>query len=237
MNISHEHKTIWWAPERTGTKITRKIFSNYGFLVYDPKIGDEVTIKTRYTSHLNEIPEKYTDYRLISSVRNPYDRVFSIFLLTRYSDIAIEKGTYNEIRNNFNNWLLDAFKGEKTSVRLEENYSSEDINYNFFSKWTFSEKKPDFFIKMETLQEDLENLDFIQSDPNWNSSKISEILGNNIYKTNKPIRFDKMYDFYGAKLIYFYFKSVFNLIPYNPFSFTTENLSESEKVSFLHDIL
>ena len=64
MNISHKHKTIWWAPERAGTKITRKILSNYDFLVFDPKIGDEVSIETRYTSHLNEIPEKYADYKL-----------------------------------------------------------------------------------------------------------------------------------------------------------------------------
>ena len=141
MNISHKHKTIWWAPERTGTKITRKILSKYDFLAYDPKIGDEVSIENRYTSHLNEIPEKYADYKLISSVRNPYDRVFSIFLITRYLDIAIEKNNYNEIRNSFNQWLLDAFKGEKTMVRLDENYSSKETNHNFFSKWTFNGKK------------------------------------------------------------------------------------------------
>ena len=158
MNISHKHKTIWWAPERAGTKITRKILSNYDFLVFDPKIGDEVSIETRYTSHLNEIPEKYSDYRLVSSVRNPYDRVFSIFLLTRYSEIVVEKNSHNEIRNSFNNWLLHAFKGEKTIVTLEGNYSATDINYNFFSKWNLNGKKPDFLIKMETLLEDLEKL-------------------------------------------------------------------------------
>ena len=147
MNISHKHKTIWWAPERAGTKITRKILSNYDFLVFDPKIGDEVSIETRYTSHLNEIPEKYLDYKLICNVRNPYDRVFSIFILTRYSDIAIEKNSYNEIRGSFNHWLLEAFKGEKTMVSLDKDYSSEDINYNFFSKWTFNGKKTRFFDK------------------------------------------------------------------------------------------
>ena len=31
MNISHEHKTIWWAPERCGTKATAHIFSKLGF--------------------------------------------------------------------------------------------------------------------------------------------------------------------------------------------------------------
>ena len=31
MNISHEHKIIWWAPERCGTKATAHIFSKLGF--------------------------------------------------------------------------------------------------------------------------------------------------------------------------------------------------------------
>lgn len=237
MNISHKHKIIWLAPERCGTKITREIFSNYDFLVFDSKIGDEVSITKRYTSHLNEIPEKYSDYTLISSIRNPYDRVFSIFLITTYENIVIDKTLHGEVKEKFNNWVINAFKAEKTIVTLDSNYSAKNINYNFFSKWTFNEKTPKFFIRMENLKEDLESLDFIKSDKSWDSLKIDETLQDNIFKTNRTIKFDQMYDFQSAKLIYFYYKRVFGLIPYNPFSFTKESLSDSEKLSFLHDIL
>ena len=237
MNISHEHRTIWWAPERAGTKITRQILSNYNFLVFDPKIGDEVSLEKRYTSHLNEIPEKYSNYKLICNVRNPYDRIFSIFLTTRYDNIVIEKNGHKSVIDDFNKWVINVFEPRKTTVGINPDYSINDINYDFFSKWTFEQKIPDFFIKMENLREDLEKLDFIKSDPNWNSSKIDEILENNIFRTRKSLKFDQVYNFESAKRVYFFYKRVFNIVPYNPFSFTTENLSESEKVSFLHDIL
>jgi hypothetical protein len=236
MNISHKHKTIWWAPERTGTKITREIFSKYDFFVFDPKTEDEVSIQKRNTSHLNEIPEKYSDYMLISSVRNPYDRVLSIFLNTVYENIALEKDKQPIVRKSFNKWIMKAFLGEKMIVTLDKNYSAKNINYNYFSKWTYNGKKPDFFIRMENIKEDLENLDFIKNDVDWNSTEVGEILENNVHKTNRTVKFDQMYDLYSAKLVYLYYKLVFNLVPYNPFSFTTETLSESEKISFFHDI-
>ena len=237
MNISHEHKLIWWAPERAGTKITRQILSNYDFFVFDPKIGDEVTLKKRYTSHLNGIPEKYSEYKLICNVRNPYDRIFSIFLMTRYDNIAIEKNGHKLVMEDFNKWVLNVFEPQKTSVGISPDYSIDDINYDFFSKWTFEPKIPDFFVKMENLRKDLEKLDFIKSDSNWNSSEIDKILENNSFKTKKSLQFNEMYDFESAKRVYFFYKRVFNIVPYNPFSFTAENLSESEKISFLHDIL
>lgn len=89
---------------------------------------------------------------------------------------------------------------------------------------------------MENIKEDLENLDFIKIDVDWNSAEVEKILENNVHKTNRTVKFDQMYDLYSAKLVYLYYKHVFNLVPYNPFSFTTETLSESEKISFFHDI-
>jgi hypothetical protein len=237
MNVSHRHKTIWWAPERTGTKITREILQNYNFLIFDSKTDKEVPMEERSVSHLNRISEEYSDYTLISNIRNPYDRVFSIFLTTFYENIALEKKLHDEIRKTFNCWVSNAFTAQKMSVKLDTNYSAKNIDLNYFSKWVFNEKKPDFLIRMENLVEDLEKLDFVKSDSNWDSLKIQQIVGNNVFKNNRPVKFNKMYDFDSAKLIYIYFKSVFNLVPYDPFSFTTENLSESEKISFLHDIL
>jgi len=237
MNISHKHKIIWWAPERTATKITREIFLNYDFFVHNSKNDDELSLKQENVSHLNKIQDQFSEYTLISNVRNPYDRVFSIFLTTFYENIALEKNKHDEIKKAFNNWISNTFESEKLCVKLNKSNSAKNIDINYFSKWTFKEKKPDFFIRMENLIEDLEKLDFIKSDSTWDSSKIKEIIENNVFKNNRAIKFDKMYDIHSAKLIYVYFKSVFNLVLYNPFSFTTENLTESEKISFLHDIL
>jgi hypothetical protein len=237
MNISHKHKIIWWAPERTGTKITTEIFLNYDFFVHNSNNDNEVSLKQENVSHLNKIQDKFLEYTLISNVRNPYDRVFSIFLATFYENIALEKNKHDEIKKTFNNWILNTFQSEKLCVKLNANNTAKNIDINYFLKWTLNGKKPDFLIRIENLIEDLEKLDFIKSDTTWDSLKMKQIVENNVFKNKRAIKFDKMYDNYSAKLIYVYFKSVFNLVPYNPFSFTTENLSESEKISFLHDIL
>ena len=237
MNVSHKHKIIWWAPERTGTKITREIFLNYDFFVSNPKNGEEVPMTKENVSHLNKIQDELSDYTLICNVRNPYDRVFSIFLTTFYENIALEKNKHGEIKKTFNNWILNAFKPKKTCVTLDTNYSAKNMDINYFSKWVFKEKKPDFLIRIENIVEDLEKLEFIKSDLSWDSTMVRQIVENNVFKNNRAVKFDKMYEIESAKLIYVYFKSIFNLVPYNPFSFTTENLSESEKISFLHDIL
>jgi hypothetical protein len=71
----------------------------------------------------------------------------------------------------------------------------------------------------------------------WNKEKIDFLLENNSFKTKKIISFDEMYDFDAAKRVYFFYKKVFALIPYNPFSFTKETLTKNQKISFLHDIL
>jgi len=237
MNISHKHKLIWWAPERTGTKITRQIFWDFDFLVFDPKIGDELSLKERYTSHFNQIPEKYSDYKIICNVRNPYDRIFSIFLMTTYENILIDKNSYQNVRNRFNEWVLGVFEPNKLAVKINHDFSVDNINYDFFSKWTLEHQKPDFFVRMEFLSEDLQKLDLINSTSLWNKEKIDFLLENNSLKTKKIISFDEMYDFDAAKRVYFFYKKVFALIPYNPFSFTKETLTKNQKISFLHDIL
>lgn len=237
MNISHKHKIIWWAPERTGTKITREIFLNYDFLVFDSKIDEEIPMMGHDVSHSNRIQDEFSDYVLISNIRNPYDRIFSIFLTTFYENIALEKNKHSEIRKSFNNWVHNTFKPKKLLVELDTNGSPKNVDKNYFEKWVFKGIQPSFFIRIENLIEDLEKLDFIKSDVAWDSVKIRKKVENNIFKNNRAVKFDKMYDVDSAKLIYVYFKSVFNLIPYDPFSFTTETLLDSEKISFLHDIL
>jgi hypothetical protein len=237
MNISHKHKIIWWAPERSGTKITREIFSDYDFFVWDPKLNNEISLKERYTSHLNQIPKEFSDYELICSVRNPYDRIFAVFLMTQFSDVIIEKSIHQEVREKFNKWVINSFINKKTSVVLSKINQTNNINYNFFSKWTFEDRIPNYFVRMENLSEDLKNLNLIQTNPSWNFEKIIQIVENNKFITKRPFKFDDFYNFESARRVYFYYKRVFNLVPYDPFSFSQENLSEKEKYSFLHDIL
>jgi len=49
--------------------------------------------------------------------------------------------------------------------------------------------------------------------------------------------FNEMYDFDVAKRVYVFYKKHFYMCGYDPFSFTTEILTDDEKISFLHDIV
>jgi hypothetical protein len=46
-----------------------------------------------------------------------------------------------------------------------------------------------------------------------------------------------MYDLKSAKKVYHLYKKHFYLCDYNPFSFTHNELTKDEKISFLHDTL
>lgn len=51
------------------------------------------------------------------------------------------------------------------------------------------------------------------------------------------LNFDDMYDFQSAKLVYVLYKKYFFSCNYNPFSFTKKELSNDDKIRFLHEIL
>jgi hypothetical protein len=74
MNVSHEHKAIWWAPERCATKITAQIFGEAGFT------NDGILLNEIYHSHDFKIPNDCEDYTVYCNIRNPYDRILGIFL-------------------------------------------------------------------------------------------------------------------------------------------------------------
>lgn len=219
MNISHKHKLIWLAPEKCATKIVKQILSEYDFI--------EQPTNNNF---------RKSDYDLISSIRNPYDRIFSIFINFELRSVFLNKTLKNEIKKHFNLWIQKLILNEKLFTGY--NFSLKiNISDLYFHKDIFKERTPDFLIRMESIQEDLEKLDFIKNDPNWNSEKIKETLLTNKFKVNREYTFNSMYDIENAKKVYFFYKNHFHLAGYDPFSFTTENLTDNDKISFLHDIL
>ena len=63
MNISHKHKTIWWAPERCGTKATAHIFRHFDF-DYTGVLGNKDLPKSAQNqSHeLTHQSNEYSDF-------------------------------------------------------------------------------------------------------------------------------------------------------------------------------
>lgn len=240
MNISHEHKIIWWAPERCGTKATAHIFSKLGFEYFTGMDETEKSITKdgiNYQSHNIEFPEKYNDYKIICNIRNPYDRMVSLF-----SNFTSVGNTYVYTKDNPQKLITtyESFIREMllyNKVVTIEDLENRPIQKSYLSKYHFDNRIPDTFIKMESLEEDLGKLDFVRESDLWKSGYIHDYLVNNKYINIKPYKYNDIYTFESAKRVYEYHKKQFIICEYDPFSFTKEELSNEEKMRFIHDIL
>ena len=226
MNVNHEHKVIWWAPERCGTKALAHVFSKLGFEFYVNGV------KSNYQSHEIKIPDELSVYKIIFSVRNPYDRVLSLF--TNFTNVGKNslymKGNENVFVQKYEIFLNELFSNTNKQVE-------KPILKNYIQKYSLNGKGPDSIIRLESVVEDLSKIEFVKNSDIWKSGYIQDYLLDNEYIVNRSYKFNKIYTKLGAKLVYDNHIKHFILGGYNPFSFTTENLSNEDKMRFIHDKL
>jgi hypothetical protein len=236
MNISHKYKTIWWAPERCGTKATSHILKHFHF-EYITKYSN----LTNYQSHDISLPnEEYKDYRVICSIRNPYDRMLGLFLSFVSVGVSSVYDKYNHQQAvyNFSKFIDELFKVKEIIPKLDNPiWDNRFLIENYVSKYNFDVTIPKNFIRMENMIEDIGKIDFISESSLWSSGYIKNYLTKNEHITTHPYKFNSIYTFDSAKKVYEYHKQFFLTLGYDPFSFTTEELSNEEKMRFLHEII
>lgn len=232
MNVNHEHKVIWWAPERCGTKALAHIFSKLGFEFYYNLEAYEKNIKLEYQSHEIKIPKTLSDYKIIFSTRNPYDRILSLF--TNFTNVGKNslymKGNENSFIQKYDIFLNEFFLNtyDKTERPVLKNY---------IEKYSLDGISPDFIIRTESMIEDLSKIEFVKNSELWKSGYIQDYLFDNEHIVKRSYKFNKVYTNSGAKLVYDSHIKHFILGNYDPFSFTTQTLSNEEKMRFIHDKL
>lgn len=232
MNFSITNQVVWLAPERTGTSITKKVFEKYDFFSIRKKTGNkEVNFEKGIHSHDDEIPEKFSEFKIITNIRNPYDRVFAC-----YQKLYLEKPilkTSTNFKIKFTEWISETFWYQGPYIFLSPRY---DDTKNFLQKWTFDTTDVDFVIKMENLKEDILKLPFIKNTEE-EFYRIENLLSDNQFINERYFTFQDVYDPKSAKLVYEFFKPCFYKFDYSPFSFTKESLSDGDKISFIHNPL
>lgn len=240
MNISHEHKIIWWAPERCGTKATANIFRKLGFEFFQDETETskfKMDDGTDYQSHNIKYPEKYGDYKIICSIRNPYDRMSSIF--SNFTNVGksfvYTKNNPQKLTDTYGSIIKQILP--YNYLVNHENLEKTPMQSSYLTKYRFDTQIPDFFIKMESLEEDLGKLDFVRESEIWKSGYIHDYLIKNQHIRLRPYKFNDIYTFESAKRVYEYHKKQFIICGYDPFSFTKEQLSNEDKMKFVHDIL
>ena len=143
MMVSERLKLVYLDPPKTGSQSFDRIFRNMGctYIKYNQS-GKWVD------KHQRVIPEKYQDYKIVASVRNPYRRLFSYYHYDRrrkYNFIGLDMSTFQ----SYVEGII-----EKTS------HVPADIDdiavYRYFPQWKYlSMNRVDHFLRLEHMKEDL----------------------------------------------------------------------------------
>lgn len=132
ININHDLKLVWIAPERTGSRTQARILSYCGF--FNNGVPVSFGNNFHYTHFTDEslIPE---GYEIVCGARNPYHRVWSIY-----------KNLFNSKGITFDSFFSDWVSYGQT-VKMIQNPSFP--------------KKPKHILRMEHFFEDFSSLPFI----------------------------------------------------------------------------
>lgn len=238
MNINRELKVIWWAPERCATKISAEIFKKFDFEVYENTKKTFKPLSDNYHSHEVGFPEEFTDYRVICNVRNPYDRVLSFYLnfTSVGRNFVYLKNKKDDMRKKIEFFCTELFEYAINRQFVFAVGNNPPVK-SYVKKFTLDGKLPDQLIRMENLQEDFEKIDFIYESKFWKSGEIQEMIHKNNFINKKPFHFSDLFNQNSASRVFNYYKKHFYFCGYDPFSFTNENLTNQEKIDFIHRIL
>jgi hypothetical protein len=195
----------------SGTENVSKILEKHGFLNVEDKTEEQLL-------------SEYPDYKVICGMINPYERVFLLHLKGDLRSIQLKKHHFDDLKTEFNNWGRQMLIPNKLTIVVNDTFIKTNNTTKYLKKWVFDHKIPNFFVKSEDLINDLNRLGFIDEDI---------IINNDV----KQFNFNQMYDFDLAKRVYHLYKKHFYLCDYSPFSFTDTELTDEEKISFLHDIV
>ena len=172
MYISHEHKFIYYGPT--------KVASNTVALVFIKLFNAQYVYREKpLVNHCNYhhsifLPKQYENYKLITTVRNPFAREVSKY---NYLASELEK---NESERKKLFWLLEP-DGKLKDFKKYIDWVTDGKFYNIWHRrdaWKYSMtdqiyrspiqqghipiKKIDYILKCESLEEDLSNIEFVK---------------------------------------------------------------------------
>ena len=202
MNGSHKCGFIWWGTAGCASRSTSVFLTNCGCndLLNIPE-NFQVCVNGSHT-HSQGIPEGYEDYPIICNMRNPYSKCVSSYL-------DILKG---EPDLTFKDFIIDL---------IHEDKKMWDVDHYYINEWEKIGRRPDYFIRMEHMEEDLRNIPMLPK-----GDKFEEALSNireNRFKNENPHdeyvgnfqKYQKYYDQEIADMVYDNHKEYFELGGYD----------------------
>jgi hypothetical protein len=221
MNIHQDKKIVFMCHPQTGEKEIAEYFGSLGF---EKKIGNSYQKLSRKSISYNFLyPWDFDDHKLIVSIDNPYRRIVNEYKKFSHTNWSLKKHTKEELYERFNLKFTELFSDDLWLVD-KKNRESETV-YNFLLPYDFGVKSPDYIIRKESLVEDIYNIDVLDH-TSFDFHLLNQLDLSEKYKD--------VFSYNNARVIYKVHRHIFDMMDYDPFSFTTRDLTREERIKFIH---
>jgi hypothetical protein len=206
INLSQKHKIILWLWKKCGTSHMTKIMNKYDFKYYRIENDSLILIENCVVQkHYCNLFNGHENYKILAAVRNPYSRFFSEFTFKRNPEEFI----YNEInKENFRFFIYQ-------STVYSDIISNECVD--------FSQRIPDYPVRLENLYEDYSKIPFITDSEYFKSGELKKDINIKVNVSNEDDSlWRKFYTQETADIIYYRMPRYFELFGYDKNSWKYE---------------
>ena len=200
--LSLKHNSILWLPMRTASTHASWVFAHFDFMSYLTNKKDELMIdlisdKIHFGHELG-LPPSHNSMSLISTARNPYERVFSYF--NRQFLGRNIKPTQGE----FEKFIQDLIENKTNFIK-------------FFTKPVQSliERVPDYIIRKENMYEDYLKIPFVKDSKLVSCGILEEMCNRKINDNAVSYNSSDFYTDHIRNQIYDFFKVEFDVFGYS----------------------
>jgi hypothetical protein len=215
MNVSQEHLAVLLLAKHSGERFFSDLFGKSGFYFKDEPLNQKNFFM--YPHNFSN----YEKYSKITCIDNPYNIIYEEFLKNSNTNWKLKTNTIEKQREEFSYWFDLIFYNEVDY--LEGNCSGHALIFLFCKD--FFKLDIDYVVKKESYFEDLQKIPFVD---------VSKINENLLFLLETKKGHQNVINKEQAKKIFDFYKPYFGKFGFDPFSFTSHELSLKEKVDFIH---
>jgi hypothetical protein len=210
ITYSDKEKMILLLPMKTGTIHATFIFNHFDFTsgIYELKT-EKIVSKLDLVKHHHcmNIPQRYEDYSIICTARNPYSRLISAYYMTENS--TDESNKFSSFKSFFSKSIDDGYQSANGFLPGQDKF--------------FYNETPKYFLRIESLYHDYIQIPFIRNSKLNKSGLLYELCNKKIHSA--PVKRKLLKEYYTedmANFAYNKFKFYFDLLGYDKDSWKYE---------------
>lgn len=220
VNVSEQHNLVWIPFPSTGERTLADFLSKNSFF-RKKKFGDLNTeiLSPDNISFSRTNDEEYKDYDIVCSIDNPYRLIINHFKKFSVTNWSLKINTNEILYKDFNEWIHPLIFDDISQI--------DQLNTTHFSLFPFYEPKnvKTYYLRVDNLERDLENIGFFGK---------KNLIIKKQWLPDLSDSYKDVFSYEHARIIYHLNKTTFDKLDYDPFSFTTRELTLKEKVDFIH---